>query len=201
MRGAVPCLSTDLTTHAVPHFIQALQMGRRDAVRGSDNGHLQYERRRALPVYGSDNPRRATLHTGLANGKARHCARIGHWARARSAARSLQMGRREAVRGSGNGRGRETRQGLQPGDVRSSLRRAAAGEGAKRDGVCSPVKCEVFFGARSSLRRAAAGEGAGAMCSSARVGEGEGAGACSSINFGWPGALLGGSVAFGSGCG
>ena len=31
MRGAVPCLSTDLTTHAVPHFIQALQMGRRAA--------------------------------------------------------------------------------------------------------------------------------------------------------------------------
>ena len=31
MRGAVPCLSTDLTTHAVPHFIQALKMGRRTA--------------------------------------------------------------------------------------------------------------------------------------------------------------------------
>ena len=31
MRGAVPCLSTDLTTRAVPHFIQALQMGRRAA--------------------------------------------------------------------------------------------------------------------------------------------------------------------------
>ena len=105
-RGAVPCLSTDLTTHAVPHFIQALQMGRRDAVRGSDNG-----------------------------------------------------------------RGREARQGLQPGDVRSSLRRAAAGEGAE------------------------------AMCSSARVGDGEGAEAGSSINFGRPGALLGSSVAFGSGCG
>ena len=71
----------------------------------------------------------------------------------------------------GGGRGREARRGLQPGDVRSSLRRAAAGEGAE------------------------------AMFSSARVGEGEGAGACSSINFGWPGALLGGSVAFGSGCG
>ena len=49
---------------------------------------------------------------------------------------------------------------------------------------------------RSSLRRAAAGEGAEAMCSSARVGVGEGAGACSSINFGRPGALLGSSVAF-----
>ena len=31
IRGAVPCLSTDLTTHAVPHFMQALQMGRRTA--------------------------------------------------------------------------------------------------------------------------------------------------------------------------
>ena len=31
MRGAVPCLSTDLTIHAVPHFIQALKMGRRAA--------------------------------------------------------------------------------------------------------------------------------------------------------------------------
>ena len=31
MSGAVPCLSTDLTTHAVPHLIQALQMGRRAA--------------------------------------------------------------------------------------------------------------------------------------------------------------------------
>jgi hypothetical protein len=28
MRGAVPLLSTDLTTHAVPHSIQALKMGR-----------------------------------------------------------------------------------------------------------------------------------------------------------------------------
>ena len=58
--------------------------------------------------------------------------------------------------------------------------------------------------------RVGVGEGAGArglksgvvaMCSSARVGVGEGAGACSSINFGRPGALLGSSVAFGSGCG
>ena len=31
MSGAVPCLSTDLTTHAVPHLIQALQMRRRAA--------------------------------------------------------------------------------------------------------------------------------------------------------------------------
>ena len=40
-----------------------------------------------------------------------------------------------------------------------------------------------------------------AMSSSARVGVGEGLMACSSINFGRPGALLGSSVAFGSGCG
>ena len=91
MHGAVPCLSSDLTTHAVRHFIQALQMGRRDAVRGSDNGR----------------------------------------------GREAQVRRRDAVRGSGNGRGREARQGLQPGDVRSYLRRAAAGEGVKRDEVCS----------------------------------------------------------------
>ena len=37
--------------------------------------------------------------------------------------------------GSDNGRGREARQGLQPGDVRSSLRRAAAGEGAEARGL------------------------------------------------------------------
>ena len=46
-----------------------------------------------------------------------------------------------------------------------------------------------------------AGKGAEAICSSARVGVGEGAEACSFINFGRPVALLGSSVAFGSGCG
>ena len=83
MSGAVPCLSTDLTTHAVPQFIQALQMGRRTApkARGAEGAErfrakrdefnsaltlwLSYSRRRALPVYGSDNPRRNTLHTGF----------------------------------------------------------------------------------------------------------------------------------------
>jgi len=39
------------------------------------------------------------------------------------------------------------------------------------------------------------------MSSSARVGVSEGLVACSSINFGRPGAQLGSSVAFGSGCG
>ena len=48
---------------------------------------------------------------------------------------------------------------------------------------------------------APAGEGADAICSSVRVGVGEGAEACSSTNFGPPRALLGSSVAFGSGCG
>ena len=37
MRGAVPCLSTDLTTHAVPHIIQALKMGRRTAPKALSN--------------------------------------------------------------------------------------------------------------------------------------------------------------------
>ena len=133
----------------VPHFKQAFQMGRLDAVRGSDSGEG-----------------RATLQAGFANGKARRRARA---------------------------RRREARQSLQPGDVRSSLRRVAAGEGTKRDEVCSHV--------RSSLRRGAPGEGAEAMFSSARVGVGVGAEDCSSINFGRPGALLGSSVAFGSGCG
>ena len=58
--------------------------------------------------------------------------------------------------------------------------------------------------------RVGVGEGAGArglqsgvveMCSSARVGVGEGAEACSSINFGRPGAVRGSSVAFGSAVG
>ena len=88
----------------------------------------------------------------------------------------------------------------------------------------SQVKCEVLFGARRRARawrrmicsparcsaRVGVGEGAGArglqsgvvaMCFSARVGVGEGAEARSSINFGRPGALLGSSVAFSSGCG
>ena len=67
--------------------------------------------------------------------------------------------------------------------------------------ICSPERCPA---------RVAVGEGAGArgiqsgdvaMCSSMRVGVGEGAEACISINFGRHGALLGSSVAFGSGCG
>ena len=61
------------------------------------------------------------------------------------------------------------------------------GEDEKRGKVS-----EVLFGAR---RRATA------RSATRSVGEGEGAEACSSINFGRPGALLGSSVAFGSGCG
>ena len=72
---------------------------------------------------------------------------------------------------------------------------------ARRRTICSPERCSA---------RVEVGEGAGArglqsgvvaMCSSARVGVGEGAEACSSINSERPGALLGRSVAFGSGCG
>ena len=191
-RGAVPCLSTDLTTHAVSQFIQALQMGRRDAVRGSDNGRgreAQMGRRDA--VCGSDNGRGREARQGtrgavpcLSTDLTTHA--VPHFIQA------FQMGRRGARRRA-RARRREARQGLRPGDVRSSLWRAAAGEGTKRDEVCSHV--------RSSLRRGAPGEGAEAMCSSARVGVGVGAEACSSINFGRPGALLGSSVAFGSGCG
>ena len=67
-------------------------------------------------------------------------------------------------------------------------------------------RCSVQF----CSARVGVGEGAGArglqsgvvaMCSSARVGVGKGAEACSPTNFGRPGALLGSSVAFGSGCG
>ena len=139
-------------------------------------------------------------------------------------------------------RGREARQGLQRGDVRRSLRRAAAGEGAEahdlqpgevfgacRRGheargreVCSPAPWRCVHrrvsawgkarwpagpqpgvvAMRSSARWPAGPQpGVVAMCSSARFGVGEGAVACSSINFGRPGALLGSSVAFGSGYG
>ena len=55
MHGAVPCLTSDLTTQALRHFKQALQMGRRDAVRGSDNGRgreAQMGRRDALRTMG-----------------------------------------------------------------------------------------------------------------------------------------------------
>ena len=74
------------------------------------------------------------------------------------------------------------------------------GEGAEAHDL-HPARC---------LARVGVGEGAGtrdqqsgvvAMCSSARVGVGEGAEVYSSTDFGRPGALLGSSVAFGSGCG
>ena len=61
------------------------------------------------------------------------------------------------------------------------------GEGAKR-GKAS----EVLFGARRRVT---------ARSATRSFGEGEGAEASSSINFGRPGALLGSSVVFGSGCG
>ena len=77
-----------------------------------------------------------------------------------------------------------------PGVVWSSLWRAAAGEGAEAHDL-QPGEVGEGAGARG-LR-----SGVVAMCSSARVGVGEGAEACSSTNFGRPGALLGSSVAFG----
>ena len=133
MRGAVPCLSSDLTTHAVRHFMQALQMERRDAVRGSDNGRGREARqgtRGAVPCLSTD----LTTHA------------VPNFIQA------SQMGRR-GTRRRARARRREARQGSQHGDVRSSLWRASAGEGAKRDEVCSPATCEVLFGAR---RRAGA---------------------------------------------
>ena len=51
-RGAVPCLSADLTTHAVPQFIQALKKGRRTApkARGAKGAKrfLDWLRRRTI---------------------------------------------------------------------------------------------------------------------------------------------------------
>ena len=144
--------------------------------------------------------------------------RASAWARGAGARGEVLFG------ASGRWRGREARRGLQPGDVRSSLRRAAAGEGAEahdmqpgevfgacRRGhearereVCSPAPWRCVHRRVSAWGKARwpAGPQPGvvAMCSSACFGVGEGAVACSSINFGRPGALLGSSVAFGSGC-
>ena len=80
------------------------------------------------------------------------------------------------------------------GDVRSSIRRALAGEGARRRArarrrtICSPARCSACrrWRRRGGLRVH--------NTASWRL-------ACGSINFGRPGALLGSSVAFGSGCG
>ena len=59
-------------------------------------------------------------------------------------------------------RGREARRGLQPGDVRSSLRQC--GE------VCSPATCEVLFGARRRERARRRTICSPAMCSACRRG-------------------------------
>ena len=72
---------------------------------------------------------------------------------------------------------------------------------AKRDEVCSLVTCGVLFGARRQARARGLQSSVVAMCSSARVGVGEGAEACSSTKSGRHGAILGSSVAFGSGYG
>jgi len=66
------------------------------------------------------------------------------------------------------GRGREARRGLQPGDVRSSLRRAPAGEGAEAHDI---QLGEVFF--RTQRRGQEAGGGArGDLFGAVGVGEG-----------------------------
>ena len=88
-------------------------------------------------------------------------------------------------------RGRKARRILQPGDMRSFLRRA----------ICSPARCSERVGVGKGAWARGLQSGVVAMCSSARVGGGEGAGAWGFINFGRPGALLGSSVACGSGCG
>ena len=76
------------------------------------------------------------------------------------------------------------------GVVCSSLRRAAAGEGAAAQDL---QPGEVPGACRSGEGAGARGLQSGevAMCSSARVGVGEGAEACSSINSGRPGTPLG----------
>ena len=89
MRGAVPCLSADLTTYAVPlHTLQDLKVGggvrvsvvaqERREVRECEGFH-----RRALPVCGSDSPRRTTKG-------GRQLAKGGH---------QLAKGRRQLAKG------------------------------------------------------------------------------------------------------
>ena len=71
-------------------------------------------------------------------------------------------------------RGHEARRGLQPSDVRSSLRSAPAGEGAEAHDL---QPGELFrVSAWVKARRSAGPQpGVVAMCPSARVGVGEGA--------------------------
>ena len=147
MRGAVPCLSSDLTTTpcdtsyrlckwegATPCADRTMGEGAKRKWEGATLC-AQWARARS------------------ANEKARRCARIGQWTRARSAARSAARRRAKFSSARGGRRGR-----------------VGVGEGAVARGLQSGVV---------------------ALCSSARVGVGEGAEACSSINFGRPGALLG----------
>jgi len=81
--------------------------------------------------------------------------------------------------------------------------RAPAGEGAEAHDLQPGEVFGVSVWAKARWPEWPAGPQPGvvAITSSARVGVGEGLVACSSINFGRPGALLGSSVAFGSGCG
>ena len=74
-------------------------------------------------------------------------------------------------------------------------------EEARGRKICSPARCSALVGVGEGAGARDLQFGAVAMCSSARVGVGEDAEAYSFINSGRPGALLGSSVAFGSGCG
>ena len=111
MRGAVPCLCSDLTTHAVRHFMQALQMGRRDAVRGSDNGRGREARqgtRGAVPCLSTDLTTHAVPHFIQALQMGRRTAPKARGAEG-ARRRARDCGDYGALRGSGNGRGREAR--------------------------------------------------------------------------------------------
>ena len=67
--------------------------------------------------------------------------------------------------------------------------------------ICSPARCSAHVGVSEGAGARGLQSGVVAMCFSARVGVGEGEEVFSSTDFGRPRALLGSSVAFGSGCG
>ena len=99
MSGAVPCLSTDLTTRAVPHFMQALQMGRRAApkARGAEL---------AIAVMMTLSADR-TMGEGAKRGKVSEVLfGARRRAKARSATRSAARRRAEFFSARGGGRGR-----------------------------------------------------------------------------------------------
>ena len=60
---------SDVRGHGQVRLYLPLALKLREHFISTSMAWLCYSRRRALPVYGSNNPRRATLHTGFANGK------------------------------------------------------------------------------------------------------------------------------------